>query len=99
MINSSDEAGATQLEVGTGKARRLKKGKTVIAVWSTLTDDWEGSVTLQIATPRSHEQDVWFTKSNLRFTSNRVTEIEGDFHIRAIGSGTLPANLTIELIQ
>lgn len=99
MLDVADQASTTVLEIADGKTRRLGNRRYRIVVWSgTAAQDWGGSVQIQIATPLMKEANVWLAPDDLRFTANRVTSFEGGFHVRAIATGTLPEDLTIEFV-
>lgn len=99
MLDSADLASVMQLQPGADQARRLSNGFSKVAVWSTVTGDWGGSVQIELATPRSLQEGVWFKPDDLRFTANRIANIQGDFHVRAIVDGATPAGLTIEFLR
>jgi len=99
MLDSTDQALTMNLLVGEDKARRINQGYSRVVVWSAEESDWEGSVQIEVATPRSREAGVWLRPDDLRFTSNRIASIHGDFHVRAISTGTIPDDVTIEFIR
>lgn len=99
MLDTTDLANTLELKVGADNARRINHGYSRVVVWSATPPDWSGSIQLQIATPRSREAGVWLSPDDLRFTGNRIASIHGDFHVRAIATGTVPADLTIEFVR
>jgi hypothetical protein len=99
MLDTLDQAMTLELRVGADNARRIDHGYSRVVVWSEAPGDWSGSVQIEIATPRSREAGVWLRPDDLRFTANRVASIVGDFHVRAIATGTVPNDLTIEFVR
>jgi len=68
-------------------------------VWSAEEGDWGGSLQIELATPRSHAAGVWLRPDELRFTANRIASVHGDFHVRAIATGDVPEDVTIEFVR
>jgi hypothetical protein len=99
MLDTTDQASTMHLLVGAANARRINHGYSRVVVWSAATTDWDGTIQIEIATPRSREAGVWLKPDDLRFTANRIASIHGDFHVRAIADGVVPSDLTIEFVR